>query len=56
MLDSWILSKIDPLIGHPVIILRDPQRMIISGAHVVDGWAEEHGYTVLFCTGNLALR
>jgi hypothetical protein len=30
--------------------------MIISGARVVDGWAEEHGYTVLFCTGNLALR
>ncbi len=30
--------------------------MIISGAQVVDGWAEEHGYTVLFCAGNLALR
>lgn len=56
MIDSWILSKLDPLIGRPVIILRDPQRMIISGAHVVDGWAEENGYTVLFCTGNLALR
>lgn len=56
MIESWILSKLTPLIGHPVIILRDPQRMIISGAQVVDGWAEEHGYTVLFCTGNLALR
>lgn len=56
MIDDWILSKLTPLIGRPVIILRDPQRMIISGAHVVDGWAEEHGYTVLFCTGNLALR
>jgi hypothetical protein len=30
--------------------------MIISGAHVVDGWADENSYTVLFCTGDLALR
>ena len=22
----------------------------------VDGWAKEHGFTVLFCSGNLALR
>jgi len=56
MIDQWILEKIDSLDGKDVIILRDPQRMIVSGAHVVDGWAEEHGYTVLFCTGNLALR
>lgn len=56
MIESWILSKLTPLIGRPVIILRDPQRMIVSGAEVVDGWAEKHGYTVLFCTGNLALR
>lgn len=42
--------------GTSPIIIRDPQRMIISGAQVVDGWAEENGYTVLFCTGNLALR
>lgn len=56
MIASWILSKLTPLLGRPVIILRDPQRMIVSGAHVVDGWAEQHGYTVLFCTGNLALR
>lgn len=56
MIDSWILSKLEPLTGHPVIILRDPQRMIVQGAHVVDGWAEEHGYMVPFCVGNLALR
>ena len=56
MIDQWILEKLEPLDGKNVIILRDPQRMIVSGAHVVDGWAEEHGYTVLFCTGNLALR
>lgn len=56
MLDTWILSKLTPLVGQPVIILRDPQRMLVSGAQVVDGWAEENGYTVLFCTGNLALR
>ncbi len=30
--------------------------MIQRGAHVVDGWAEQNGYTVLFCTGNLGLR
>lgn len=56
MIEQWILEKIEQLAGKNVIIMRDPQRMIISGAHVVDGWAEEHGYTVLFCNGNLALR
>lgn len=56
MLEQWILSKIDPLVRAPLIILRDPQRMIQPGAHVVDGWAEGNGYTVLFCAGNLALR
>lgn len=52
MIEPWILSKLNPLTGDTVIILRDPQRMIVSGAHVVNGWAEEHSYTVLFCTGN----
>jgi hypothetical protein len=56
MIESWILARLEALNGSPVIILRDPQRMVISGAQAVDGWAEEHGYTVLFCTGNLALR
>ena len=32
MIESWILSKLTPLIRRPVIILRDPQRMIVSGA------------------------
>jgi hypothetical protein len=56
MLDSWMLSKLEPLNGCPLIILRDPQCMILRGAHVVDGWAAENGYAVLFCTGNLGLR
>ena len=56
MIEQWILSKIEPLKPAPLIILRDPQRMIQAGAHVVDGWADENGYSVLFCTGNLALR
>ena len=56
MLESWILSKIEPLKGSPLILLRDPQRMIQRGAHVIDGWAEESDYSVLFCTGNLGLR
>ena len=29
--------------------------MILRGAHVVDGWAEQNGYAVLFCTGNLGM-
>jgi hypothetical protein len=56
MVEQWILDKIEPLKGDPLIILRDPQRMIQAGARVVDGWAEENGYTVLFCAGNLGLR
>ena len=30
--------------------------MIRAGAQAVDGWAKESGFTVLFCSGNLALR
>ena len=56
MIEQWILSKIEPLKPAPLIILRDPQRMIQAGAYIVDGWAEENGYTVLFCAGNMALR
>lgn len=56
MLESWILSKLEPCKQSRMIILRDPQRMIRPGARAVDGWAQEHGYTVLLCTGNLALR
>ncbi len=56
MIEPWILTKLEKIKNASPIILRDPQRMIRSGAWAVDGWAEEHGYTVLFCTGNLALR
>jgi len=56
MLESWILSKLELYKQSHVVILRDPQRMIRPGARAVDGWAQEHGYTVLLCTGNLALR
>ncbi len=56
MLDSWIVNKLDSLKAHPLIILRDPKRMIQKGAFAVDGWAEQNGFTVLFCTGNLGLR
>lgn len=56
MIEQWILNKIEPLKRDPLIVLRDPQRMVQAGARVVDGWAEDHGYTVLFCAGNLALR
>ena len=56
MLESYILSKLESIKNSSLIILRDPQRMIRPGARAVDGWAQEHGYTVLLCTGNLALR
>ena len=56
MLESYILSKLESIKNSSLIILRDPQRMIRPGARAVDGWAQEHGFTVLLCTGNLALR
>jgi hypothetical protein len=56
MIEQWILDKIEPHKRTPLIILRDPQRMIQPGARVVDGWAEENGFSVLFCAGNLTLR
>ena len=54
--NQWILSKLDPLRPAPLIILRDPQRMIQPGAYAVHGWGEANGYAVFFCTGNMGLR
>ena len=56
MLESWVLSKLDPLRPAPLVILRDPQRMIQPGAYAVHGWGEANGYAVFFCTGNMGLR
>lgn len=56
MTEQWILNKIERHRHAPLIILRDPQRLIQRGAHVVDGWAEQNGFSVVFCVGNLALR
>ena len=56
ILESFILMKLELQKSSSLIILRDPQRMIRPGARAVDGWAQDHGFTVLMCTGNLALR
>ena len=56
MLEQWVIDKLNPLKGEKLIILADPQRMIRAGAQAVDGWAKENSFTVLFCSGNLALR
>jgi len=56
MLEQWVIDQLDPLKGEKLIILADPQRMIRAGAQAVDGWAKDNGFTVLFCSGNLALR
>ncbi len=46
MIEPWILSKLNPLTGDTVIILRDPQRMIVSGAHAVLRLAYLHVWRV----------
>ena len=56
MIEQWVIDKLNPLKSETLIILADPQRMITAGARAVDGWAKENGFTVLFCSGNLALR
>lgn len=56
MLEQWVIDKLNLLKGEKLIILADPQRMIRAGARAVDGWAKENNFTVLFCSGNLALR
>lgn len=56
MLEQWVIDKLNPLKGEKLIILADPQRMIRAGAQAVDGWAKDNGFTVLFCSGNLAMR
>src|SRR5262245_63428268 len=56
MLEQWVIDQLNPLEGENLIILADPQRMLRAGAQAVDGWAKENGFTVLFCSGNLALR
>src|SRR5436190_23913533 len=56
MIESWVIDRLDPLKSENLIILGDPQRMIRAGARAVDGWAKENGFTLVFCSGNLALR
>jgi hypothetical protein len=56
MMSEWIKQKLDPLVGEPLIILKDPQRLIRRGDFIVHGWGESNGYAVLYCTGNLGLR
>src|SRR3954452_10172275 len=56
MLEQSVIAKLNPLKAEKFIILADPQRMIRAGAQAVDGWAKDNGFTVLFCSGNLALR
>lgn len=56
MIEPWLLEKLAPLRDKPLIILRDPQRMIRRGAQAVDGWALEAGFSVLWVSGNLGLR
>jgi hypothetical protein len=55
-LEQWVIDKLNLIKGESLIILADPQRMIRAGAQAVDGWAKENNFTVLFCSGNLALR
>jgi hypothetical protein len=56
MIEQWVIDKLNPLKGERLIILADPRRMIRAGAQAVDGWSKDNGFTVLFCSGNLALR
>src|SRR5437867_7037448 len=56
ILEQWVIDQLNPRKGEKLIILADPQRMIRAGARAVDGWAKANGFTVLFCSGNLALR
>jgi len=56
MINQWIKNKVEPLKEEPVIILKDPQRMIQPGDFTLDAWAKTNGFTMLMCTGNLALR
>ncbi|MGP0070202.1 MAG: hypothetical protein ACLQGP_42210 [Isosphaeraceae bacterium] len=56
MIESWVIDRLNPLKSEKLLILADPQRMIRAGARAVDGWAKENEFTVLFCSGNLALR
>jgi len=56
MIEQWFIEKLSPLKGEKLIIVADPQRMIRAGASAVDAWAKDNSFTVLFCSGNLALR
>jgi hypothetical protein len=56
MIEPWVIKKLNPLCHERLILLHDPQRMIRSGAMAVDGWAKEHGFVVIFPSGNLGFR
>ena len=56
MMETWALEKLDPLRNERLVIVHDPQRMIRRGASVVDARAVQHGFTVIFPSGNLGFR
>ena len=56
MIETWALEKLNPLCHERLVTVHDPQRMIRRGAAVVDGWAVQHGFTVIFPSGNLGFR
>ncbi|MEI8374906.1 MAG: PglZ domain-containing protein [Planctomycetota bacterium] len=56
MIEDWALEKLNPLRNERLVIVHDPQRMIHRGAAVVDGWAVQNGFTVIFPSGNLGFR
>lgn len=56
MIADWILRQIEPLKREALVIVRDPQRMVQQGNYILDGWAEDNGFTVLLCQRNLYLR
>lgn len=55
-ISNWIERQIEPLKHEPIIIVRDPQRMVRQGDYILDGWAEDNGFTVLLSQRNLYLR
>lgn len=55
-LREWALSKLESVKDQPVVLVRDPQRLVPKKDQVLDQFAADNGYVLIIASTNLAFR
>jgi len=56
MLNEWVLSRLEPLSEDRGVIVRDPLHLLPEANGTLHSFAQEHGFTVIAASTNLAFR